>query len=423
MSVVDTKQVAARAPLPDWHIAVDHPLWRVHQLVDERLAAIAPDQSLEPLAGPIPPSRLLKATLLLALFRIRDERQLCDQLHYNLLFRWFLGLSRSDVPPSASTLETGCTALLASELARSVLREVVLAARTEGLLKSYHFNLDHSRLEAWAPTRGGRTDSLWPTVDARTTGTGTYTCASGRFCWLELTATEQTEAIAFYSGVFGWTTREAPGHPHHSIFVLDGRPVASIHVLPPLQRVVGVHPRWLPHVVISGMDELILRAHTLGGEIEGPFEALDGGKNAVLVDPSGAEIGLWEPMPSSTPAINSELGAASWYELHAKDPALARFFYNGIFDWGARTSHDASPYDLWMSNGHAIGGMRELDPEWQGLPAGWMVYFDVDDVTASTLRVTQLGGQVSIAPTELGDGSSFAVVTDPQGAAFGIVKR
>ncbi len=418
MVSVDSKApVSVRTSLPEWRVPSGHPLRRIHALTDDALTDTVP--FLETVVESS--ERRLKEVLLLALYSIRDERALCDQLGYNLLFRWFLGMGGTEPSPEPDVVREGWLKLLADERAREILRGIVTAARAEKLLSSYHFNVDKVRVEEWAPTGAPRRDSTWPGMDSRMLDKA-GACVAGRLGWLELSATEPAVALAFYTRLFGWTNRQVQQRPHHTLFEADGRVVASMHALPPLQRSVGVLPHWTPYAIVAGVDETTLHVHTLGGEVEGPFQAIGGGRDAVLVDPSGAELGLWEPAPSSGAISSGHPGAACWFELHSADPARSQFFYGSLFDWGSKVNRGEGPYASFIHDGQPFGSLREKDLDWPMPRSSWMVYFEVTDATVSALDATQLGAQITMAPTLLG-GATFVVLTDPQGAMFGLLQR
>ena len=98
----------------------------------------------------IPPEHLLKASLLIALYSIRSERQFCERLRYDLLFKWFLDLNISDAPFDASTFSKNRERLLAADVARAFFAEVVAEAKRRRLLSAEHFTVDGTLLEAWA---------------------------------------------------------------------------------------------------------------------------------------------------------------------------------------------------------------------------------------------------------------------------------
>ena len=98
----------------------------------------------------IPPEHLLKASLLIALYSVRSERQFCERLGYDLLFKWFLDLNVADEPFDASTFSKNRARLLEVDAARAFFAEVVAEARRRRLLSAEHFTVDGTLLEAWA---------------------------------------------------------------------------------------------------------------------------------------------------------------------------------------------------------------------------------------------------------------------------------
>jgi transposase len=98
----------------------------------------------------IAPEKLLRALLLQLLYTVRSERQLIEQLDYNLLFRWFVGLSMDDPVWDVSVFTKNRERLLGAEIARSFFHQVVTQARAHGLLSAEHFTVDGTLNEAWA---------------------------------------------------------------------------------------------------------------------------------------------------------------------------------------------------------------------------------------------------------------------------------
>ena len=131
----------------------EHPLRRIKQLTEavlEELSAIF-DQMYSAVGRPsIPPERLLKASLLMALYTVRSERLFCEQLEYNLLFRWFLDMELDEPSFDHSSFTTNRERLLEHEVAGEFFRGVVEQARVLKLLSSEHFTVDGTLIEAWA---------------------------------------------------------------------------------------------------------------------------------------------------------------------------------------------------------------------------------------------------------------------------------
>ena len=131
----------------------EHPLRRIKQLTEavlEELSSIF-DQMYSAFGRPsIPPERLLKASLLMALYTVRSERLFCEQLEYNLLFRWFLDMELDEPSFDHSSFTTNRERLLEHEVAGEFFRGVVEQARVLKLLSSEHFTVDGTLIEAWA---------------------------------------------------------------------------------------------------------------------------------------------------------------------------------------------------------------------------------------------------------------------------------
>ena len=140
-------------------IPPDHPIRRVRTLVDELLATLSPQ--LTAMYAPdgrysVPPEHLIKASLLMALYSIRSERQFCERLQYDLLFKWFLGLNITDPAFDHSTFSKNRKRLLEHEVAEALLGEVVREARKRRLISEEHFSVDGTLLQAWASQKGVR---------------------------------------------------------------------------------------------------------------------------------------------------------------------------------------------------------------------------------------------------------------------------
>jgi transposase len=134
-------------------VPLDHPLRAIRQITDRALAQLSPrfDAIYVHFGRPsVAPEKLLRALLLQALYTIRSERQLMEQLDYNLLFRWFVGLGIDDAVWSPTTFTKNRDRLLAGEIATLFFTAVLQHARTAALLSDEHFTVDGTLLEAWA---------------------------------------------------------------------------------------------------------------------------------------------------------------------------------------------------------------------------------------------------------------------------------
>ena len=126
-------------------------------------------------------------------------------------------------------------------------------------------------------------------------------------------------------------------------------------------------------------------------------------------------------------------GAFVWNELMVRDPAAAEAFYTALLGWQSFSVDMANPgepakpgspaYTIWMTGEDRAGGMFKMDcPAFDGVPAHWMSYVQVTDVDATTSKVIELGGQVVTPPFDVAGVGRFAMITDPEGAALGLMQ-
>jgi transposase len=138
---------------PESRVPKTHPLRAIKKLADEALATLSPvfDELYAVEGRPsIPPERLLKSMLLMALYTVRSETQFCEQLDYNLLFRWFLDMDMTEASFVQTTFTKNRDRLLGHEVAGQFLRAIVAQARGAKLMSSEHFTVDGTLIEAWA---------------------------------------------------------------------------------------------------------------------------------------------------------------------------------------------------------------------------------------------------------------------------------
>jgi transposase len=138
---------------PEQRVPADHPLRPIREMVDMVLKRLSPRfEAMYAERGrpSIPPEKLLRALLLQCLYSVRSERLLMEQLNYNLLFRWFVGLNMDDPVWHFTVFSQNRERLLRAEVARAFFEEVGQLAREKGLLSDEHFTVDGTLIEAWA---------------------------------------------------------------------------------------------------------------------------------------------------------------------------------------------------------------------------------------------------------------------------------
>lgn len=150
---------------PEQRVPKDHPLRSVKAVADEVLRMLSGDfDGMYSKMGrsSIPPERMLKASILMALYTVRSERLFCEQLDYNLLFRWFLDMDMVEPGFDHSTFSKNRERLLDHHIAEKFFIGVVEGARAAGLLSSEHFTVDGTLIEAWASMKSFRPKSEKP---------------------------------------------------------------------------------------------------------------------------------------------------------------------------------------------------------------------------------------------------------------------
>jgi uncharacterized protein len=232
---------------------------------------------------------------------------------------------------------------------------------------------------------------------------------AGTFCWIDLATTDVVAAKRFYGDLLGW---DAPPGAQYSHWTLDGHDVAGVYTLP------EVASAWTSYVAVGDADATAVRAAALGGRVEEwPGDTGGGeGRRAVVADPLGARVALWQARTHPGAELVNDVGCWCLNQLQAPDPAPAIPFYRDLFGWEVVEEQDSEPpYWNVLHGGRDIGGMVGGE---SGPPA-WVVYFHVADVDATARAAADAGGAIHFPPTTVGIGR-LAVCADPQGAAFGV---
>ncbi|MEN3285074.1 MAG: uncharacterized protein V7607_6214 [Solirubrobacteraceae bacterium] len=250
-------------------------------------------------------------------------------------------------------------------------------------------------------------------------------------CWVDTLQPDPDAAIAFYAGVFGWefgTPGEMPGDPPGRYFVgqLRGSDVAGVGSLP--SDAQALPPSWNMYVWVESADEAAARAQAAGGAIlVEPFDAPPAGRMAVVADPTGAPVCLWQAGVRQGAQVVNEAGAWAMSQLRTPDPERAAAFYGAVFGWTTETFGSGEGAVTMFRLPGYVGGEPEQPVSREviatmGATSGdespcWTAGFWVDDVDAVASRGERLGGR-TIAPPFDNPVGKTAVLADPSGVAF-----
>lgn len=241
--------------------------------------------------------------------------------------------------------------------------------------------------------------------------------AHGTPSWVDLQTTDQAGAKTFYSALFGWDYEDMPvgDDAVYSMGKKNGQSVAAISGPPP----EGVPSHWNTYVTVTDVDASAAQVPGAGGAvIAPPFDVMDAGRMSVIADPSGAMLCIWQPKNNIGASLVNEHGTLTWEELMTPDVPSTTSFYAKIFGWEAAPVPDGSYTEFKLGDRSIAGAMK---PPMPGIPPLWGIYFAVDDTDKAVEIAKANGGSVFQGPMDIEPGR-FAVLADPAGAMFNVIK-
>jgi hypothetical protein len=243
---------------------------------------------------------------------------------------------------------------------------------------------------------------------------------AGKPVWIELSTSDPEASRAFYSRLFGWEV-EVTADPQYGGYAIARSGARDVAGIGPSQA-PGAPTAWMVYLGTPHVDDLAARARAAGATVVAePFDVGDMGRMAAFQDPAGAFISAWQPKTMAGMRAEGS-GTFAWAELSARGFDRAVEFYREVFGWEAeaRPIDGGQVYTQFSLDGEPIAGGMEMNPAIPaGVPSYWMVYFSVADADASFRQALEAGAREMVAPQEF-PGGRFAIVSDPQGAVFGL---
>ena len=243
----------------------------------------------------------------------------------------------------------------------------------------------------------------------------------GAPCWTDLWTSDVEGSRRFYSELFGWEALEPSDEfGGYFMFARDGMPTAGgMGDMGDMKA----NNTWKIYLQTDDIAKTTAAAEAAGAQLFGPaMPVADLGIQAVMADPTGAELGAWQPGTFPGFLVLGEPGAPSWFELHTREHANAVDFYESVFHWKTAVQGDTDEFRYTtMCNpegGEDLAGIMDAGA-WlpRGVNGVWSIYWHVDDTDAAVAKVQQLGGSV-VQPAEATPYGKLATVTDPAGAIF-----
>ncbi|MGH7687417.1 MAG: VOC family protein [Candidatus Dormibacteria bacterium] len=259
----------------------------------------------------------------------------------------------------------------------------------------------------------------------------TQTVTMNKPGWLDLSSTDAAASRDFYSKLFGWeaTVIPDPAAGGYAMAVLDGKEVGGIG---PVQN-PEQPSAWTIYILVENADDAVTRSRDAGATVlMEPMEVMGQGRMAIIGDPSGAAIGLWQPMGHAGWEVEGVPGSVCWVELTARNFPAARKFYADVFGWTAvkfdAPDGQAQPglpeyFTFKLGDADAFGGGLETPADVPAeVPSYWQPYFLVTDTDAMTEKAKELGATVLMGPAEAPNVGRWSILHDPQGAIFAVLQ-
>ncbi len=251
--------------------------------------------------------------------------------------------------------------------------------------------------------------------------------AHGTPSWFGLSTSDEAAALRFYGELFGWADSPNPigeGMGDYHMQKLDGADVGAISQQQPDEVAQGIPPHWNVHLSVDNVDTTVDRVRAAGGQVLAePFNVMEYGRMAVVADPTGGVVCLWQAGSHPGAGVMREPNSVAWAELLTNDADRAATFYDQALGLTPEVAPVAGgqPYTMLRAGGQDVDGVMTMTPEMGQHPPSWMIYFEVEDAAQCVERAQQLGATVLQPPTDIPSGR-FAMLRDPQGAVFGVIK-
>jgi len=178
----------------------------------------------------------------------------------------------------------------------------------------------------------------------------------------------------------------------------------------------------MTYISVDDVDATMAKVVPAGGSVmTEAFDVMDVGRMSMIGDPAGAVVALWQAKGPARARLVQEHGAISWNELMSTDASASRSFFETILGVTHTPMGDGGGYTMMMAGGAPVAGIIQRSEQMAPLANPWLVYFAVDDCDAAFEKSTSTGASVVVPPMDIPPGR-FAILKDPQGAEFAVIK-
>ena len=251
----------------------------------------------------------------------------------------------------------------------------------------------------------------------------TTSITTNRPVWVDLATPDAAASRDFYSRLFGWQM-DVSADPQYGGYATARAGEEAAAGIGPKQN-ADQPTVWSLYVATDDVDALADKVVAAGGSVFAqPLDVGDQGRMAIFQDPSGGVISAWQSKQMSGFGTQRP-NMFGWAELNARGVERAIPFYQQVFGWAHKETEfapDQPPYHEFQIDGQSVAGAWEMSPHIPAeVPSYWQVYFAVEDVKAAFHKALDMGGSELVAPSDY-PGGEFAIVSDPHGANFGLIK-
>jgi len=242
----------------------------------------------------------------------------------------------------------------------------------------------------------------------------------GTPCWVDLSTSDLPGAINFYGRLLGWSfVDQGADFGHYHMAAKNGHHAAG---LGPMQPGGSPVPAWTVYIATANVHQSVQQVTEHGGSVLAPpMDVGNHGRMAIVADPSGAVVGLWQALEHHGVGFRGEPGGLAWAEVNTRDGEGVAAFFSKLTGHTVQKMPEMAYWTLHTADGQPHYGVLQMTTEWGDMPPHWMPYFAVASADATAEKVVELGGKVHHGPFDTPHGR-ILICADPQGAAITFIQ-
>jgi hypothetical protein len=243
---------------------------------------------------------------------------------------------------------------------------------------------------------------------------------TGRFVWFEYSSKDLAKSQGFFGELFNWSTQDVP-MPNGSYTMISSGGTTIGGYQSPMPG--GPSAAWLSHLQVSDAAASAKQVAALGGKVYKDAFDISVGRMAIVADPLGGTLALWQPTNREPGGdYSGKVGSFCWNELYTENPEASVKFYQALggFEVEAMEMPGMGKYHVLKKDGQSRAGV--LKSPMPNVPQSWLPYVAVANCDATHDKAKKLGATILVPPTSVPTVGRFSVFTDSSGVALGILQ-